>query len=165
MKNYDEDCENNVSGNVSSIDQDYSLSSDCNSYDSYETIGDEVNDLLVSPKTDMKWNEMKKFESIEPINEFTFDNNSDLIELDSKIKNPTNCIDIFNYMLPDGFFSDLVSKSNEYAQEEILKHSKIKPFSITNRFKSFTEEDIKKYLGLKLWMGMHSNSYYQGKDI
>ena len=118
--------------------------------------------MLVDASGNFELKEVKKVDIIERINNFA-DNNYDEMEITNEESFYANCIDVFESMIPDNFIPDLVRESNNYARNGIEKASKIKLFSISNRWDDFKEDDIKKYLGLTLWMGMHSNSYYQSK--
>ena len=68
---------------------------------------------------------------------------------------------IFSLLLTDGFIRYMVFHTNLYADQ--IKNGTIpnRPHSRLNRFKLFTDKDIKTYIALILWMGIHSNKVIQ----
>jgi hypothetical protein len=73
----------------------------------------------------------------------------------------TSPFSIFSLLFPDYFIRYLARHTNLYAEQ--LQNSGIinQPRSRFTRIKEFNETDIKLYIAVILWMGMHSNKVIQ----
>jgi hypothetical protein len=126
---------------------------------------DEIYKSLLQLTYEWKQEETNLIKPLLNMNDQTvqFINENQLIDYDDNgVQKNKEPIYFFKLFFTDYVLDNLVDQTNLYANDEIRKLSKMKIFSCVKRWKKVNRNDIQKYIGLKLWMGMHSNSYYQG---
>lgn len=161
--NIDAECLNDdLSGNESSLEI-----ADESDEDSQSDESCQENELTENSNTNDKWQQLGT-DTPAGLNllDFHINNTPDIIkEEEITFEAEETPLAYFQIFMTDEILNYIAEQTNKYHKQtvEILKASdKLKKYSRILRWKEVDITDIKNYLGIILWMGIHSNKNYQG---